>query len=151
MEVAEAHQYAALSCFTILTYKFNSISCTHELWKIRLLKTKRKCKMTNPRLQDPSAKTFKTPRSENLKKTRLRDRSQTLPRWNPIFPKTHIFEVPLSSQPHIEMLPKMNLDTAYAENRCGVNVSTFRISRRTDWSHFFNKIEDLLPIFSSGK
>ena len=31
MEVAEAHQYAALSCFTVLIYKFSSISCTHEL------------------------------------------------------------------------------------------------------------------------
>ena len=51
--------------------------------------------------------------------------------------KPTFFEVPLSSQPHIEMLPKMNLDTAYAENRCDVNVSTFRISRRTDWYLFF--------------
>ena len=52
MEVAEAHQYAALSCFTVLIYKFSSISCTHELWKIRLL-IKDQTEMQNDKSETP--------------------------------------------------------------------------------------------------
>ena len=88
--------------------------------------------MTNPRLQDPSAKTFKTPRSENFKKRAFETHQKRFRDGTQYFPRPTFFEVPLSSQPHIEMLPKMNLDTAYAENRCDVNVSTFWISRRTN-------------------
>ena len=64
---AEAHQYTALPCFTVLIYCFSSINYTHELWNIRLLKTKRKEKTTNPRLWDPSAKKIRD--FETLSKT----------------------------------------------------------------------------------
>ena len=63
----------------------------------------------------------KTPRSKNLKKKRDFETQQKRFRYRTQnFPKPTTFEVPffapwygMSSQPHIEMLSKMNLETAY--------------------------------------
>ena len=57
-----------------------------ELSKIRLLKTKRKEKTTNPRLRNPSAKKTEkkkkeTPRRKSHPNTGLRDPSKTFPRF----------------------------------------------------------------------
>ena len=64
----EDHQYTALSWFTIEIsyYTFSLISCTHELWIIRLLKIKQKEKTTNPRLQDLSAKKIRDSEMKEL-------------------------------------------------------------------------------------
>ena len=69
---------------------------SRELSIIRLLKTKGKEKMTNPRLRNPSAKKdwkkFETPRHKNHPNTGLRDPSKTFLRfrdWAKI--EAHVF------------------------------------------------------------
>ena len=58
---------------------------SRELSKIRLLKTKRKEKTTNPRLRNPSAKKdwkkCETPRHKNHPNTGLGDPSKTFPKF----------------------------------------------------------------------
>ena len=97
MEAAEAHQYTALSCFTVLIYKFSSISCTYELWKILLLKTKRKDKMTNPRLRDPSAKILRLQDVKISKKQDFETHKKRFRYRTQYFPKPTSFEVPFFS------------------------------------------------------
>ena len=97
MEAAEAHQYTALSCFTVLIYKFSSISCTYELWKILLVKTKRKDKMTNPRLRDPSAKILRLQDVKISKKQDFETHQKRFRYRTQYFPKPTSFEVPFFS------------------------------------------------------
>ena len=61
----EAHQYTNhFSCFRLSTSVWYLAVLTHELWKTRLLRTKRKEKTTNTRPRDPWATKFETSRTK---------------------------------------------------------------------------------------
>ena len=65
--LAEAHQYTNFSCFTVLNYKFSSISYIefHKLWKV-LKEGQTGRKTTNQQFRDPSAKKFETTRCKKI-------------------------------------------------------------------------------------
>ena len=101
-KLAEAHQYTALSCFKVLIYWLSLISCTRELWKIRLLKTERKEITSHSRLRDPSAtligrkensdsETQKSPEIETLRPIK---NASEVSRSCQNFPRPAFFKVP---------------------------------------------------------
>ena len=98
----EASRSPPIYCFVLFSYlnllQFTLISCTHELWRIWLLKTKQKEKTTNPRLKDLLAKKIRDSQMQKLpwKKQSLRPikNASEISRSGQNFPRPTFFEIP---------------------------------------------------------